>query len=199
MGTFFQGADAPGPPPLCHPPPLVELSPEHYSDLLTGQVKCWFEDRGFGFITPEGGAEDVFVHKSVLKDGQSLIVDSSVMFDLTYDPDRRRFQATRCFGATLPPDEVSQSRVPRKGPFCLTDPWEALYSTCGAEHLRINPHGLVSVPKAAASVKPASETAASRAEDAVDAELPAAPKEKAKKESKATSIYDFFQDDEQML
>lgn len=49
--------------------PLVELPAEQYTDLLTGTVKCWFEDRGFGFIAPEGGKEDVFVHKKVLKLG----------------------------------------------------------------------------------------------------------------------------------
>ncbi|CAJ1413100.1 unnamed protein product [Effrenium voratum] len=117
-------------------PPLVQLPPEQYADLLTGSVKCWFEDRGFGFIRPEGGEEDVFVHKKVLKDGQSLIEGSSVMFNLTYDADRRRFQATRCFGATLPPEEAPAMPRKWKLPFCLADPWEELYSLPGAEHLR---------------------------------------------------------------
>ncbi|CAJ1362067.1 unnamed protein product [Effrenium voratum] len=111
-------------------PPLVQLPPEQYADLLTGSVKCWFEDRGFGFIRPEGGEEDVFVHKKVLKDGQSLIEGSSVMFNLTYDADRRRFQATRCFGATLPPEEAPAMPRKWKLPFCLADPWEELYR-CG--------------------------------------------------------------------
>ncbi|CAE7694593.1 unnamed protein product [Symbiodinium sp. CCMP2592] len=162
-GTYSKAAGAP--PLYDQPPPLVELPPENYSDLLTGKVKCWFEDRAFGFITPEGGAEDVFVHKSVLKDGQSLIVDSFVMFDLIYDPDRRRFQATRCFGATLPPDEVS--RAPRKGPYSLADPWDELYTTNGAEHLRMS-QGFAPAPKAATFVWDAApgEASAPRAKEA---------------------------------
>ena len=32
----------------------------------------WLEHRNFGFVAPEGGGEDVFVHGSVL-DGDSLV------------------------------------------------------------------------------------------------------------------------------
>ena len=53
--------------------------------MTTGTVK-WFNDaKGFGFITPEGGENDVFVHFSSLQgDGfKSLAEGQRVSFDIT--------------------------------------------------------------------------------------------------------------------
>jgi len=53
--------------------------------MTTGTVK-WFNDaKGFGFITPEGGEKDVFVHFSSLQgDGfKSLAEGQRVSFDVT--------------------------------------------------------------------------------------------------------------------
>lgn len=169
----------PPPPPLHAVLPLVELPAEQYTDLLTGTVKCWFEDRGFGFITPEGGQEDVFVHKKVLKDGQSLIIGSNVMFNLIYDADRRRFQATAVFGATIPP-EGPEGKRGWKAPFCLADPWEELYKVAGADHLRAHLEG---------DGEPGAENMFSNAptEDVKEEKLE-------EKKMKPTSIYEFFED-----
>ncbi|OLP43530.1 MULTISPECIES: cold-shock protein [Rhizobium/Agrobacterium group] len=51
---------------------------------IKGVVKFFNQDKGFGFITPEGGAKDVFVHISALqaagiqtlRDGQEVTFDT---------------------------------------------------------------------------------------------------------------------------
>ena len=54
---------------------------------VTGTVK-FFNQEGFGFITPDGGAKDVFVHISALQAAglQSLKEGQKVSFDT--EPDR---------------------------------------------------------------------------------------------------------------
>ena len=50
-----------------------------------GTVK-WFNDaKGFGFITPESGEKDVFVHFSAIQSGgfKSLAEGQRVSFDVT--------------------------------------------------------------------------------------------------------------------
>ena len=56
---------------------------------MTGTVKFFNQDKGFGFITPDDGAKDVFVHISAvqssglngLNDGQKVSFDT--------EPDKR--------------------------------------------------------------------------------------------------------------
>ncbi len=56
--------------------------------MATGTVK-WFNDaKGFGFITQDGGGEDVFCHHSAIQaDGfRSLAEGQKVEFDVTKGP-----------------------------------------------------------------------------------------------------------------
>ncbi|MGB3501310.1 MAG: cold-shock protein [Mesorhizobium sp.] len=54
----------------------------------TGTVKFFNATKGFGFITPDGGAKDVFVHVSALQQSgiHSLADGQKVAFDI--EPDR---------------------------------------------------------------------------------------------------------------
>lgn len=56
--------------------------------MITGTVK-WFDDaKGFGFITPQDGSKDVFVHHSaILGSGfKSLAEGQLVSFELQQTP-----------------------------------------------------------------------------------------------------------------
>jgi len=53
--------------------------------MPTGTVKFFNDDKGFGFITPENGGQDVFVHVSALQQGGSLREGDKVMFEVGQD------------------------------------------------------------------------------------------------------------------
>lgn len=56
--------------------------------MITGTVK-WFNDaKGFGFITPDDGSKDVFVHHSAIQGSgfKSLAEGQKVQFELTQGP-----------------------------------------------------------------------------------------------------------------
>lgn len=62
--------------------------------MTTGTVKFFNTAKGFGFIAPEGGGKDVFVHATAVEAAglRSLAEGQRVTFDI--QPDARGAKAT---------------------------------------------------------------------------------------------------------
>ena len=73
---------------------------EKSKNMATGTVK-WFNDaKGFGFITQDGGGEDVFCHHSAINmDGfRTLVEGQKVEFEVARGPKGLQAQNVRAGG-----------------------------------------------------------------------------------------------------
>lgn len=55
--------------------------------MITGTVKFFNPDKGFGFIAPDGGGNDAFVHISAVERAgmRTLDKDQKISYDLEQD------------------------------------------------------------------------------------------------------------------
>jgi len=67
--------------------PSADASDEGLAEAQTGSVTTYFEEKGFGFLRPDGGGKDIFFHISRLHQGQAteLAPGTKVAFDLGMD------------------------------------------------------------------------------------------------------------------
>lgn len=64
-------------------------------DQQTGTVKWFNSQKGFGFIQPENGGDDVFVHISAVERAglDSLNEGQKISYDLQHDPKKGKDSA----------------------------------------------------------------------------------------------------------
>ncbi|MDQ3974244.1 MAG: cold-shock protein [Actinomycetota bacterium] len=62
--------------------------------MSEGTVKWFNADKGFGFITPESGAEDLFVHFSAIQSQGFKTLEEGQRVSFTETPGRKGPQAS---------------------------------------------------------------------------------------------------------
>eukprot|EP00408_Alexandrium_pacificum_P056464 CAMPEP_0171169068 /NCGR_PEP_ID=MMETSP0790-20130122/8027_1 /TAXON_ID=2925 /ORGANISM="Alexandrium catenella, Strain OF101" /LENGTH=118 /DNA_ID=CAMNT_0011633911 /DNA_START=73 /DNA_END=429 /DNA_ORIENTATION=- len=70
--------------------------------MPTGIVKKFFEEKGFGFITPDDGGDDVFVHRKCFGEGNDrsayLEEGDKVTYVTEWDDRKQKYSASSCSG-----------------------------------------------------------------------------------------------------
>jgi len=62
--------------------------------LATGTVKWFSGEKGYGFITPDGGGDDVFVHFSQIEGSGYRSLDEGAKVQFETEPGQKGLQAT---------------------------------------------------------------------------------------------------------
>ena len=80
--------------------------------MTTGTVKFFNENKGYGFIQPEGGGQDAFVHITAVERAgmRTLRQDQRVSYDLQQD-NRGKMSAVNL----KPADEAAQATASNEG------------------------------------------------------------------------------------
>ncbi|CAK4074073.1 unnamed protein product [Aphanomyces euteiches] len=86
------------------------------SKRKTGTAARWNE-KGFGFIKPHDGSEDVFCHFSAIKDGNCLREGSEVEFEVRFDENKGKNRAEDVTGGVYE-DRSSRDFGGRSGGEC---------------------------------------------------------------------------------
>merc|ERR1712187_233653 len=66
----------------------------------TGVVKKFFPDKGFGFITPDDGSEDVFVHRKCNGEDRTAYLEEGdkVEYEKQWEDQKGKWSCSSCTG-----------------------------------------------------------------------------------------------------
>ena len=51
-----------------------------------GKLVRWIDEKGFGFINPENGKNDLFIHFSAIKSNRKPIIGDIILYETSIDP-----------------------------------------------------------------------------------------------------------------
>ena len=82
--------------------------------MATGTAMRWNAQKGFGFISPDDGGDDIFCHYSSIEDGAMLKEGAKVTFETVFDETKGKSRAEQVTGGS-PREDFGGSRPPRGG------------------------------------------------------------------------------------
>lgn len=85
-----------------------------------GTLKSWNDDKGFGFISPSQGGQDIFVHISEFRRGGRPVLNEALTFEVALNPQGKKcavnVQGVGAQQAAYQPDRSHRPvRVSRSG------------------------------------------------------------------------------------
>lgn len=85
-----------------------------------GTLKSWSDDKGFGFISPSQGGQDIFVHISEYRRGDRPVLNEALTFEVALNPQGKKcavnVQGAGAQQAAYQPDRSHRPvRVSRSG------------------------------------------------------------------------------------
>ena len=84
--------------------------------MIKGVLKTWKEDRGFGFIKPDDGGKDIFIHISALKAASRRPVTGDVIYYQIAKDNRGKYKAinAQIEGVSLVEDKAGELQKPSR-------------------------------------------------------------------------------------
>lgn len=84
--------------------------------MVKGVLKTWKEDRGFGFIKPDDGGKDIFIHISALKGVSRRPITGDVIYYQIAKDNRGKYKAVNAQieGISKEEDKSGDTRSSKK-------------------------------------------------------------------------------------
>lgn len=96
---------------------VMHMSSRHSSPCMmaTGTAMRWNAAKGFGFIAPDDGGDDLFCHFSAIEDGGMLKEGAKVTYEKVYDESKGKERAEQVTGGSPREDFLGGGGPPQPG------------------------------------------------------------------------------------